>query len=175
MSLVGLQLQSQSILRGNKNPEHINIALQYENYRENKPNRSPFIDSANIFVGNRLASPYCCGFACLCIGKSSAKSPRLKTGLSTKFKSAESFSALEVLKGNRSIKNGDVLTWQRGKTIFGHTGFAIIDWKGNKGMTIQANTSASGESSEGEGIFVKPAKLSPLSYFRIVRITPVRY
>ena len=175
MSLVDLQSQSPYFSRGNKYPEHIKIALQYENHREIKPNRSAFIDSANKFVGSGLASPYCCASACFWINKSHAKSPRLKTGLSTKFKSPESFSALEVLKGNRNIKAGDILTWQRGTTIFGHTGLAIEDWKGNKGMTIQANTSSTIESSEGEGIFVKSAKLSPLAYFRIVRITPVRY
>lgn len=173
--MVGLFAQPQSFSLGNKLPEHCRIALKYANEREIKPNRSAVIDSANSYVGNRLGDPYCCAFVCWTINKSQAKSPKIKTGLSTKFKSSESFSALDVISGKRYISSGDVLTWQRGSTIFGHTGLSLENWKSNKGLTIQANTKFRAESSEGDGIFIKSASLSALSYFRIVRITPVRY
>lgn len=90
-------------------------------------------------------------------------------------RTSETYSAWEVVRGAKTVRQGDGLIWQKGETVFGHFGFANEDWQGAKGETVEANTSAGtrGSQSNGDGIYRRTRAISPTSYFRIVAITPL--
>ena len=155
-------------------PKHIQIAKGFVGTRELPNNRGYWIDRFNKFTKNPIGSPYCQAFVNFCIDSAKAKLP-IKSGLAMNYKTKKSQSAAKVLAGIYKVKAGDVITWQKGKTIYGHTGFASENWKNESGMTIQANTTKTGESRDGGGIWEKKAKINQFSDFRIVRFTPVEY
>lgn len=120
-----------------------------------------------------MGSPYCQAFVSWILGKAGNKN-NIKTGLASKFKiKNKSFSAFDVMRNKIKVEDGDVLTWQKGRTIYGHAGFSTENWEGMQGMTIQANTKSVDEERDGDGIFIKKARIEPYNYFRIVRITKV--
>lgn len=162
-------LPSSYLLSYDNEPKHITIAKSYDGVIELQNNRGSIQDSVNRFVGNRLGSPYCQAFVSYVLYKSYGNQFK-KTGLATAFRGSKTYKALDVVNGKIKVECGDVLTWQKGKTIYGHTGFSITDWKGLKGWTIQANTSPAGYSREGSGIHIKYAKIEIYNYSRIIKI-----
>lgn len=153
-------------------PEHIKFIRQFVGWKEIGKNRGWLADSANDYVNSKKGSPYCQATVSWTLGRCYPGQYK-KTGLATAFKGDKTYSIMDVLNGKVKIEDGDVLTWQKGKTIFGHAGFASEDWKeknGRKGKSIQANTSPAGFSSEGSGLYEKPAEITIWSYSRIIRI-----
>lgn len=156
-------------------PEHVRLARTFVGYTEKGNNKGSFIDELNGYVRNPKGSPYCQAFVSYILHKAGADSPDIRTGLATAVKTKYSYSAKKVISGKRHVQNGDILTWQKGKSIYGHAGFASENWNDASGMSIQANTSSNKEDRDGDGIFEKKAVIKPFSYFRIIRITPVKY
>lgn len=100
--------------------------------------------------------------------------PQQKSALARSHKNKYSFNVLEVLNNRKVIRAGDGLIWQKGESIYGHFGFAMFDWEGRAGYSIEGNTSAdnTGSQSNGDGVYVKKRKIEPFNYFRIKWITP---
>lgn len=97
-----------------------------------------------------------------------------KSGLARKLVTKkQTFTAYDVVMGRQQIKKGDILIWQKGTTIYGHTGFASDDWDGTTGKTIEANTSpgTGGNQSNGDGVYQRKRTIEVYSYFRIKWIT----
>jgi len=173
--LLLLDLRFSYSSRSDDGPKHVELARTYVGYVETGKNRGAFIDELNRRVNNPLGSPYCQAFVSYILDSAGAKSPRINTGLAAKVKTKFSFSAWDVILGRRKVANGMIVTWQKGRTIFGHSGIVSADWFGISGKTIQANTSSNIENREGDGIFEKNARIEPYNYFRIIRFTPVLY
>lgn len=129
-------------------------------------NRSPFIDSVNRFVGVPLGSPYCAATVSWCNAQAGVTSPR-PTGLAIRLKTAESFSVLDVLNGRDSIRAGDIIIWQKGRTMQGHCGLAIRQLARDRILEVEANTSCHVESDdrEGDGICTKLRWFKRACYF----------
>lgn len=154
--------------------KHVDVIKQWVGQVEIKPNRSPLIDTINRYVGNPLGAQYCGATVCYSLYLSGK--PIFKTGLARNLRNKDTFTAFDVIMGNREICKGDVLVWQKGETIFGHTEVADTNWTGVKGSSIGGNTSPGkkGSQSNGGGFWRKPQKIDPTSYFRIKWITPIR-
>lgn len=154
----------------------VNIAKSFDGIKEVGNNRGKFIDIINRFTKVPLGSPYCASFVSFVIDSANKITPiqhKVKSALAQKLRNKLTYSAKMVLDGKRYPQKGEVVIWQKGKTAFGHAGIITENWKETKGQTIQANTNKSAESRDGNGIYIKMAKINPFSYFRIVAFTPI--
>lgn len=158
----------------------MNIAKSFDGIKEIGKNRGEFIDRLNRFTKVPLGSPYCASFVSFVIDSADKIAPKdckikykVKSALAQRLRNKQTYSAKLVLEGKRYPKASEVIVWQKGKTQFGHAGIVTKDWKNIFGETIQANTNKSAESREGNGIYIKMAKINPFSYFRIVAFTPI--
>lgn len=158
----------------------VNIAKSFDGIKETGKNRGSFIDKLNRFTKVPLGSPYCASFVSFVIDSANKTTPidckiryKVKSALAQKLRNNLTYSAKMVLDGKRYPKASEVVIWQKGKTQFGHAGIVTKDWTETKGETIQANTNKSAESRDGNGIYIKMAKINPFSYFRIVAFTPI--
>jgi hypothetical protein len=142
---------------------------------EERPNRSPIIDSMNRHVGNPLGVSYCAAAGYWWLDNAGVSYPQQRSGLARSFKNSLSFSVMDVLNHKRKILAGYGLVWQKGNTIYGHFAFASEDWQGSKGKTIEGNTSSgtTGSQSNGDGFFNRDRRIEPYNYFRIKWITPI--
>jgi len=133
------------------------------------------MDSANKFVGNPKASPYCAALGSLAVNKAGLSKP--KSGLARNMRTKDTYNAYEVVRGIRKVHQGDGLIWQKGQTLFGHFGFADTDWENGSGYTVEGNTSPDnrGSQSNGGGVYRRKRSINPTSYFRIVAVTPINY
>jgi hypothetical protein len=149
---------------------HLDRFRQWIGQKEQKPNRSPLIDSMNRYVGSPLGSPYCAAAVSYSIRPNGPKS-----GLARSLRTRTTFTALDVIQGKKQIKRGYILIWQKGETISGHAGLANKDWNKTSGETVEGNTSAGnkGSQSNGDGFFIRQRSIQPTSYFRIKWITPI--
>lgn len=168
LSSLHLVYSQQHSYFGECNKTHIRIASSFVGEKEKGHNRG-VADIFNRYVGNTLGSPYCAAFVMYCIDVSYPNIYKL-TGLAQAIKLDKRIYASDILRRRDKVKCGDVLIWQKGNTIFGHAGIAINNWDYKEGWTIQANTSATNDSREGEGIFRKIARIEPYNYFRIIRV-----
>lgn len=154
----------------------VSIAKSFDGIKETGNNRGSFIDKLNRFTKVPLGSPYCASFVSYVIDSANKITPiryKVKSALAQRLRNKQTYSAKLVLEGKRYPKASEVIVWQKGKTQFGHAGIVTKDWKNIFGETIQANTNKSAESREGNGIYIKMAKINPFSYFRIVAFTPI--
>ena len=161
--LVHLGLPCSSSLPSNK-PKHVIIAESYVGIVE-KSNRGVAVDLFNLNVGNPIGSEWCSAFVKWCLDLAQIKMPQTITGLARSQVNKNSFTAWDVLNGKKKIKCGYILTWQSGKTIHGHTGFADEDWDKISGKTVEGNAS--------DGVRQLTRRIEPFNYFRIKWITPV--
>lgn len=144
-------------------------------------NRGQWIDVWNRFVDAPLGSPYCASFVSWILYHSGVSEPQIKSPLArhfyTKAPKVLKYSAGEVLRKKRNVKQGTIIIWQRGETIYGHTGFALEDWKGISGKTIEANTTkgTKGIQHDGDGVYIRRRTIEPYNFFRIIGFTEVRY
>lgn len=154
----------------------VSIAKSFDGIKETGKNRGSFIDKLNRFTKVPLGSPYCASFVSFVIDSANKITPikyKVKSALAQKLRNKLTYSAKMVLDGKRYPKASEVVIWQKGNTQFGHAGIVTKDWTETKGETIQANTNKSAESRDGNGIYIKMAKINPFSYFRIVAFTPI--
>ncbi len=165
-------VHSQSFSRYDK---HVAIIQSWVGQTETKGNnRSPLIDSMNRYVGSGYGNPYCA--ATVCYGLYKSGKPVFKTALARNLRNKDTFTSFDVIMGNKKILRGDILIWQKGETVNGHTETATENWNGVKGKTVGGNTSSSdkGSQSDGGGFWNRTRKIEPTSYFRIKWITPIR-
>src|SRR5690606_7005722 len=108
-----------------------------------------------------------------------ARSPTVRSGLARSFRTKDSFSALDVITGKRTVGAGCIIGWNLGKTIKGHTGITMEEWKGTQGSSWQANStfatcnSRTGSDRDGGGWGIKTARIEPYAYLRIRWFTPI--
>jgi hypothetical protein len=114
----------------------LNKAKSYLYVREQQPNRSFEIDLWNKYVHNRLGDPYCAAFVSYC-----TDGQPVKSGLARAHAKGKFHTIGEVLRKSYIVKPGDKIIWARGNTLKGHIGL-VLDWKFDKGTTIEANTAA---------------------------------
>jgi len=158
------------------NTKHIDSARKYTYVREKKPNRSPEIDKWNRNVGNPLGASYCGAFGYSMM--KGCKHPAVRSGLARNYytKSTYRFTAEDVLRGKAHVKKGDIIIWRRGSTVYGHFAFALKDWKGTSGWTIEGNTSSGrGSQYDGDGVFIRWRTIQPYNFFRIMGFVRVLY
>ena len=150
----------------------IAIFKEWIGQQEQRPNRSPLIDSMNRYVGNPLGAPYCAAAVSYAYYK--AGNPFVKSGLARNLRTKQTYSAYDVFVGKKQVRKGDILIWQKGETISGHAAVAKDDWVGRSGPTDEGNTSPgnAGSQSDGGGFWERWRTISPTSYFRIKWITP---
>jgi len=154
----------------------VEIAKSYNGTKEIGKNRGEFIDKLNRFTRVPLGSPYCASFVSYVIDSASRLENikyKVKSALAMRLRNKQTYSAKLVLDGKRYPKASEVIVWQKGKSVFGHAGIVTKDWTSIFGQSIQANTSKTAESRDGNGIWIKNAKINPFSYFRIVAFTPI--
>ena len=123
----------------------------------------------NKNVGNPKGASWCAAFVKWCLDLANIKLPQKVTGLARSLRNKNTFSAMDVLNGKKKVKCGYIIIWQKGKTIYGHTGFADSDWDGIKGKTVEGNSS----DGKKEGVRFQTRMIEPFNYFRIKYFTPV--
>jgi hypothetical protein len=158
-------------------PNHLEIALQYEGVTEVTKNSSPEIDMFLKYVGLSPGNPYCSSFVSYCIGEANVDEPTVRSGLARKFILKESIPASKVLLKQVEIPTGSIVVWKQGNTVFGHVGFTTLNWIGKEGYTIEANTGSgnTGSQRDGEGIYQRRRNIVPGAAFRITHFTLVKY
>lgn len=168
--LLSLHLHSQT-------PEHLTIALKYDQSQEISRNSSPVIDMFLKSVNLQPGNPYCAAFVSYCLTEAAADDPSTRSGLARSFITKKSIPASKVLRGEVIIPEGTIVIWQQGNTLFGHTGFTTLSWSGPEGYTIEANTSSgeNGNQRDGEGVYQRRRKITPGAAFRITYFTLVKY
>jgi len=148
---------------------------KYNNYGFNNKDYEKKLKSVGWYVGG----PWCSfsNSAVLKMNEEKIVEPTYRGGLARSFITKKSISADKVIKGLITIPKGSIITWQKGKTLFGHSGENREDWKGPFGKTIEGNTSSgeSGSQDNGEGLYPRKRSISPRDYFRITYFTLVVY
>jgi hypothetical protein len=155
---------------------HVDVAQRYVGLREYANNRGDVIDTWNKYVGSPVGSPYCAAFVSYCIGNGNVKEPRIRTGLATRFIiPARSIRAEFVLSGQRTVRDGSIVIWRKGNTMFGHVGFVEKQMQRNQFSTIEANTNSGdrGSQRDGNGVYRRVRVIQPFSVFRITHFTEV--
>ena len=183
-------------------PTHLTLANEFAERKVMEDplgsNRSPDIDQWLSALGLALGLPYCAAFTSFCLTESGdVDLPRTRSGRARDFINNDSFiadfcansvammhdkcqaevPARVVQRGGVPVKPGALVIWKLNRDPQdwkGHIGF-VTDWEGQKGHTVEANTSPpGGDQREGLGVFFKERQLHPFSYFRITHFTTVR-
>lgn len=146
---------------------------------EKRGNRGYWPDRWNTSVGSPLGSPYCAAAISFLLDSVQARAPTVRSGLARSFKTHNSFSALDVIMGKRSVKAGTLIGWNLGRTSRGHIGIAMAVWSGTGGSSWQANSTfarcgGSGTQRDGGGWGIKRARIEPYAYLRIAWFTPTQ-
>jgi len=156
---------------------HVDTALSYVGVREKTGrNDGYFVERFLSSVGRKKGDSWCAAFVSYCLTVTHTKEPAIRSGLAYDFTKAKYvIAASDVLKYNLKLPRGTLVIWRKGTTLFGHIGIAITQWKGSSGKTVEGNTSpdSSGSQSNGNGVYIKNRKISPLSYFSIKYFTLV--
>lgn len=130
-------------------------------------------------AGWYISAPWCAhtNSMILNLNKEKIIEPSYRGGLARNFITKKSISADKVRKGLVTIPKGSIVTWEKGKTPFGHSGENYEDWKGPFGKTIEGNTSSgvSGSQDNGDGLYPRGRTIAPRDYFRITNFTLVTY
>lgn len=154
-------------------PCHLRIAKGFIGYKEVGNNRGYWVDRFNRHVKVPLGSPYCAAFVSFVLDSAGVTKPSVRSGLARNFKNNTKepyrYSALSVIKKQKSVRQGDIVGWERENSISGHLGIALENWSGQSGKTIEANTSSgvAGSQSDGDGIYTRVRKIEPFGKFRI--------
>lgn len=158
-------------------PPHITIFRKWLGHQEQRPNRSPLIDRINRHAKNPLGSPYCAAAWGYALDSAGAITPEYRGGLAIRYRTSESILATDVLRGNATLRQGDLGGFRKGKTIFGHLVCvdSVIDQRTI--ITLEANTSAGrrGSQRDGDGFYKRVRKIRPYDYFRLEFFTRPTY
>lgn len=149
------------------------------------PDVEKFLAAVDLFptkdrFGKWHSFPYCAAFISYCLDEDdSVALPLVRSAGARKFITRNSIDARVVLRGGTRIEPGTLVIWARNardpRDPSGHIGF-VIDWEGQAGTTVEANTTSGkqGNQREGDGVYFRKRMLSPGSAFRITHFTPVR-
>ncbi len=159
-------------------------------------NRSPDIDEWLAYTGLRpfvndegdlVGYPYCAAFVAFCLGEAGdVELPMTRSARARDYIHPQGFvadmlnpevEARIAQRGVAPIPPGSLVIWKLNKNpqdTRGHIGF-VVDWEGQKGHTVEANTSPpGGDQREGLGVYFKERRLEPFNFFRITDFTFVR-
>lgn len=165
---------------------------------ENPSNRSPEIDGWLSALGVPLGLPYCAAFVSFCLTESEdVKLPETRSAGARQFIQNDSFHAdmcaqslamaspkcnvevpaRVVQRGTAPILPGSLAIWKRNRDPQdwkGHIGM-VREWSGQKGKTVEANTSSGvvGNQADGGGVYLRERDLKIGSWFRITHFTSV--
>ena len=165
------QLPSQTV------PKHLAIALSYVGTVEKTGNNDgPKIEYIIKRGGGAKGASYCAYFVSMCIDSAKVKEPSIRPGMALAFKRKNSIPSEDVMIGKTKVPPGTILVWRHGTTIHGHTGF-VYKWGKVSGTTVEGNTSSgqTGSQSNGDGIWIRTRSIQPMSYFRLLCFTLVKY
>ncbi len=185
--------QPATIEEASREPAFLGIARMFaeKGVREVPPgsNRGPdvekFLAAVNLFpskdrFGKWRSFPYCAAFVSYCLDEAGDVAlPTVRSAGARKFITRNSIESRIVLRGGTRIEPGTLVIWARNardpRDPSGHIGF-VIDWEGQAGTTVEANTTSGkqGNQREGDGVYFRKRMLSPGSAFRITHFTPVR-
>ncbi len=131
-----------------------------------------FLMSVNLTKGYS----WCAGFIRYILDISGAVYPKVRSGLAQKYITNKSIAAKHVAKGYIKIPKGYLVVWKKGNTYKGHIGIVRDNWHGNKGRTIEGNTSSgiSGSQDNGDGVYPRTRQIISYKYFRIAFFTPAQ-
>lgn len=172
-----LLLSPPALVSHSQVPKHLQIAESYVGTVEaTNHNDGPKIEYIIKRGGGAKGSSYCAYFVTLCIDSARVKSPTVRSGMARSFKRKSSIPAHNVLIGKDTVPPGTIIIWEKGTTMFGHTGF-VYSWNKSSGLTIEGNTSSGkkGSQSNGNGIYFRKRAIEPANYFRITSFTLVTY
>lgn len=170
---------------------HLDSAQTYVGVVENPKdsNRGPAVEKFLAAVGlepfqdeegNWKSFPYCAAFASFCLDQAGTVAlPTVRSAGARKFITGNSIRANVVLRGTQPIEPGTLVIWKAKRDpndTSGHVGF-VVEWNGQEGTTIEANTGPGdeGDQRDGGGVYMRKRMLSPGSAFRITDFTPVVY
>ena len=146
---------------------------------------TPSQDTINMWlasVGLPPNNPFCSAALSHSLDVGGVASPSVRSGLARNFvyktPKAIQISAKDVFRGMATVPAGSIVVYQRGETIFGHNGFVTAEFTGEGSIYISANTSApgsGGSESAGGGVYEKPFRINPYSYFRVTDFVLVSY
>ncbi|MEM8485564.1 MAG: CHAP domain-containing protein [Bacteroidota bacterium] len=149
------------------------------------PDVEKFLAAVDLFpskdrFGKWHSFPYCAAFVSYCLDEAGDVAlPLVRSAGARKFITRNSIESRIVLRGGTRIEPGTLVIWARNardpRDPSGHIGF-VIDWEGQAGTTVEANTTSGkqGSQREGDGVYFRKRMLSPGSAFRITHFTPVR-
>ena len=166
-------------------PEHLRIALSYENVRE-KPAGSNSGKEINMFLRSVGLSPgysWCAAYVSFCLNRANVSEPLVVSAMARAFVTQKSIKASQVTSGRLHVPDGSIVTWKRGTGPFGHTGFLIMQTSPNTFETIEGNTSSGNRGSrsggvsefDGGGVYRRKRTVSLTDHFRITHFTLVNY
>ena len=161
----GFALDSLSQQHSEPPPLHIMYALQYEGCMTGECDQK-FLES----VGLRGNHNYCAAFVSYNLELADVRNPNIRSARAVDFQTRNSKDARHIIRGTYKVKNGDIIVWTQNAS---HVGFAIENWDGAEGLTIEGNTSDP-NNPDGRGVFIKRRGFHPGNYFRPRYVTPVK-
>jgi len=149
------------------------LFLSFTGEQEQGSNRSPLIDRFNTHGNVPLGSSYCATAISYILDSAQVSFTR-RSAVAQGFITKQSIKSEMVLMGAYDPKPSDLVIWKYGDTWKGHIGM-VRWWNGERGGTIEANTSptSGGDQRNGDGIFYKKRKIEPTNYFRITHFTKI--
>lgn len=131
-----------------------------------------FLSAVHLIPGY----PWCAGFVRYILDIVKAIEPKIRSGRARAYITKNSINAKRVAKGYIKIPKGWLVIWQRGINGQGHIAITETEWSGNKGTTIEGNTSSGikGSQADGDGVYKRKREITTWSDFRITHFTPVR-
>lgn len=141
-------------------------------------NDGPEVEMFLKSVGLKKGAQWCAAFVSYnLIAAKNVKEPTVRSGLARSFVTKKSIKAVDVLRKIKKIPIGSLVIWRKGTSISGHIGILNKDWIGEKGSTVEGNTSSgtAGSQYDGGGVYARTRKIEPANYFRITDFTLVAY
>jgi len=80
------------------------------------------------------------------------------------------------MRGWKTAPKGSAVVWEKKKSISGHVGFVLEDWKGKSGKTVEANTGAgeAGSQRDGDGVYPRTREIQAMGHFKITSFTIIK-
>lgn len=159
-------------------PAHIRAARSFVGVTEYFGNNDGIMVEWFLGSVNRKAgAAWCAAFVSKVLDLSEATEPRVRSGMARSFKLKSSIRASDVLEGRSQVPDGAIAVWEKGSSIYGHTGFVARQLGKNAFETIEGNTSSGdkGSQADGDGVYRRVRTIQPFNHFRITSFTEVKY
>jgi hypothetical protein len=157
----------------------VDTAVNYFGAKERvEENHGPDIKRFLASVGLAQGYPWCAAFVSYCLDVASAEMPTVRSALAQDFITDRSIDAKKVMRGQVSLPSGTIFVMKKGETRFGHTGFVLLKWSGETGITIEGNTGVGleGQSErDGQGVWIRQRQIYTTCYFCVKEFTLVEY